>query len=705
MNTLDLVAVVGIGVLLLAAFGRAVLAHRDRVQFAAKRARYGDERRARTREAREGRIRKRLGAFFPYLDESVFKAVDLRTAVRQATAALAEADGTLLGTTEFGIPFKLLSNLRTRHVQIWARSGAGKSVIMMHLIRSDLRTKKQAAVVVICPEPELHREILAEETTRTPIYFAPGDRRCPVRFNVLRHNPGDDVRRHASEIFSTIKSCMGDTKIGPRADPLLANAVSLAMTDPNGTLVSVQRVLIDNAYRNRLLNACDDKHLVSFWAAAYESIEVAARPVLSRLDGYLRSLRHVFEHPVGSFTMREVVSERRVLLLDTSGLSVDDAALVTGLVTTMLRIELFRREASLAGDPPPVRLYVDEWPAVLGRSNGTIDDWTTVLSRSRKYNCGVVVSGQFPAQVPIAVRNSVAGNVSTFIALGLGAKGSLAIKHELLRPTEDGQLKPIDAAKLVQAPVGEGYARVGPGACAVRVRFNPPKPKPESAIVERNKNTSWERYAAPAVPERAVPEPGQVHAVVPSVGTRSPRPKPRSATLSDAPTVLAGRGGAQHKGLQAAIRTWGEECGFRADLERDILGGMARVDVLLEREGLRIAVEVCLTNTTAEVAHTVTTCLSDGLDHVVIVVPDESRRDAISSATKTAVLSRDRGRVHVVIPNELRQLLSQWSQPADAETRVAGYRIRIDRPLGEELAQRHAVAQLVRSAFLERDTL
>lgn len=696
--------------------------------------------------------------FFPAVSDAVRNRVHRGERPRKALReALNDVSGVHLGTTDAKLDVVAAEAWRTRHVVLWGKSGSGKSCTMMHLILGDIG--RGLAVIVLCPEAELFRDLLGHLSSRAKdvIYFAPGDSRCPVSFNPLATEPTDDLGRHAEEVFSVMKRSFGEESVGPRSDPLLANAISLVMGRPGATLWSVRQVLTDASFRARALSQCRDEHCKDFWTRVAPAFPRGAElPVVARMDRYFRTAKNALCHPKGSFTLRDVVEQRRILLVDVSGLPADTMMLVGGLITSKLELELLRRERGLTEKPNPVSVFVDEFPAVC--SWGESQSFAALLSRSRKYHTRLVLAGQFPGQCPVPLRQQIAGNVSTLISFSLGARDASSVSRELLRPTPDGGIKPVPASALVSLPVGEGYARLNGAPCALRIRFNKPIPSPPRETSEDVHNASWATYGAPPTvrcdsrspqpqsdgeashqhdpchddrrngshgtsahqrpagalcsvsePGRSTPalgaaashKPTQVYSeasreLAPSSVTTSPRPSPCRAPSSP------GRGGGKHRYFQALIKQWAESRGFRAAVEEPIADTTGSVDIVLRNGALAVAVEISVTNSRHQEVKNVRKCLDAGFQSVIVVCEDTKRLNRIKTTAEKALESAEREQVSFCTPDELFTLLEQLD-PNDVDSqKIHGYTVNVNRRTvegSEEQFKREAISHVVAGAM------
>jgi hypothetical protein len=163
-----------------------------------------------------------------------------------------------------------------------------------------------------------------------------------------------------------------------------------------------------------------------------------------------------------------------------------------------------------------------------------------------------------------------------------------------------------------------------------------------------------------------------------------------------------GRGSRQHKLVQELARQWGEALGFRVAVEQDILGGAGRVDVLMSRGDLRIAVEVSVTSTARQVAETVSKCLAAGLSQVVVVGSDVSALRQAEELTMRETPAKDRSRVRFLSPDGLKTWLESLPGTPDDENRTAGYEVRVKSAWKGGDANRRILARLLGAALLRR---
>ena len=103
----------------------------------------------------------------------------------------------------------------------------------------------------------------------------------------------------------------------------------------------------------------------------------------------------------------------------------------------------------------------------------------------------------------------------------------------------------------------------------------------------------------------------------PSVKLERPtRDKPKPAPGKPQPL---GKGGRQHKYLQEMVKRLAEDKGFRATIEKPVLGGKGSVDVALEKDGRAIACEISVSTTAEWELGNIQKCLASGFEKVFLL--------------------------------------------------------------------------------------
>jgi hypothetical protein len=326
---------------------------------------------------------------------------------------------------------------RTRHLYVVGQTGSGKTTLLQNLIHQHLALGH--AVGLIAPEAELFRDqilpLVPEKHAEDVIYFAPGDPKCPLTFNPLATEDGDDQARAAGELFSIFHRAIGEeATLGPRMTPILRNLFLTFTGRPGATLADLQRFLTrdDGDYRAEIVATLDDEHLRAFWHDTYERYpKDADLPILNRLDQFLASpaLRKALCHPVSSFSIRDALRDGLILFLDLSRLAPGDMLILGQMLLAKFQLELLRREEQPQEAREPYYLFADEFQTFAGTAEET---WGQLLSRGRRYGLALTLAHQHPSQLPTGLQAEILGNIHSLVAFSVSARDAGALRKEFL---------------------------------------------------------------------------------------------------------------------------------------------------------------------------------------------------------------------------------------------------------------------------------
>jgi hypothetical protein len=600
---------------------------------------------------------------------------------------------------------------RFAHMWLIGGSGTGKSNLIAHLAHQDIEAGH--GVLVLDPHGDLIDDIarrVPEEHRARTILFDPSDTAYPIGFNIL--DARSDIERNllASDlvaIFRRFTTSWGDTM-----STVLGEAVLAVLAHPEGgTLGTLKRLIVDDAFRRTYLVRVADPDIRRFWEKDYPIIGArSAGPLIARLDTFLRSrvVRGIVSQRKGRLDLAEVMERGKVLLVRLGkGLIGEENAYLLGslLLAKCNQLALARQAIPIAARRP-FFCYADEFQSFVTPSIESL------ATEGRKYRFGLTVAHQMLAQLSDVPRieGALLSSCHTRIVFRVG----------------DGDAKKLaegfsffEARDLAGLPRGEAIARVGGAAHDFNLRIAPPSPVDEeaaeclcAALVEQSRA----RYAVPysdlACEEPAVPV--EVTAARPDdaaprvtppeeVWEESREPsRPVSGSPSPRKTMpkasTPGRGGEQHKYLQHLIKRLAEERGFRASIE-DVAGD-GRADVVLRRDDAVIGCEISITTDTAHEFENLKKCIAAGFARILFVSPEKKQREKMSALINKELSGAP---VAVIRPEDLVAALDALG-PAQSITAsvTRGYKVKVKRQQvspEDELARRKAVASVIARAI------
>ncbi len=154
----------------------------------------------------------------------------------------------------------------------------------------------------------------------------------------------------------------------------------------------------------------------------------------------------------------------------------------------------------------------------------------------------------------------------------------------------------------------------------------------------------------------------------------------------------------QHKYLQHLVKRLGEERGFRALVEEEVLSGGGRVDVALLRSDIRIACEVTVTTGSDQELRNVEKCLAAKFDRVIVLAGDPKHLLSIKKAISRSLEENQLERVSFCLSADVAAVLDGLTVGEPTEESVRGYRVRVSKTIvdpADGAARKRAIADLL----------
>lgn len=347
-------------------------------------------------------------------------------------------EGPVLGVKKTGSEDPLVrlapDDLR-RHVYILGQTGTGKTTMLHSMIRE--RMEVGAGVGLIDPHGDLWEDVkntVPAGREDDVVTFDPADPQCPVRLNLLEHDPARPEERSMliEEMFSIFRQEYdpGET-MGPIFETYMRNAMLLVMDAPRcapGTLLDVVKVFRDDEYRERRLRLCQNDLVVDFWeneaqqvsSGSDHSLRNITPYVTSKLNAFLYNdyLRRLISAHRSTINFREILDEGKILLVRLSKGRL--GAFGVRLFGTVLFARLLM--AALAREDVPEEqrrdffLFVDEFQHFTSQATASM------LTEARKYRLGLTLANQALGQLRPGIRQTLLGSVGNLIVLRPGVE-------------------------------------------------------------------------------------------------------------------------------------------------------------------------------------------------------------------------------------------------------------------------------------------
>jgi hypothetical protein len=192
-------------------------------------------------------------------------------------------------------PFGITRADRRQGLHLIGQDDAGKSALMLRMIAADIAAGE--GVTLIDPHAGLAETILDHippSRTEDVCYFNVADTERPIGFNILQTDGLPAEKRHlaVSAVLAAFSGIWGLTpERAPRLLNILKYAVAALLETPGATLLSLERLLTDEAYRLRVVTRHSNEAVRRYWLETFDKKNdrfraEAVDPVLTRVSDF-----------------------------------------------------------------------------------------------------------------------------------------------------------------------------------------------------------------------------------------------------------------------------------------------------------------------------------------------------------------------------------------------------------------------------------
>jgi hypothetical protein len=342
---------------------------------------------------------------------------------------------TSIGYTNFRNTNKLFGiKLQDRfsHIYSIGKTGSGKTTLLLNMAIDDIH--KGYGFALIEPHGDACTRLLEqipEHRKQDVIYFNATDPVHRTGFNPLLNVPVEERHLVASEIVLSFKKIWIDSW-GPRLEYILRYTILTLLEYPAATLLDIQPLLLDRAYRNMILQYTENHAILSFWRNEFDTYSnnfkiEAIMPILNKAGVF--SANSILKDIIGqqeTISLDEIMNNGKILICNLSkGIIGEDVSQILGsLLTNSIQTAAMRRAKIAEQNRKPFMVFIDECHSFITAS------FTSMLSEVRKYKVGLFLTHQYLEQLPEDVRSSVLGNIGTIVCFRLGIADAKIMAEE-----------------------------------------------------------------------------------------------------------------------------------------------------------------------------------------------------------------------------------------------------------------------------------
>jgi hypothetical protein len=631
------------------------------------------------------------------------------TNVKPAPTIVIQPTGLVLGNNVYAGKtevVRLNAEQRTQHIHVIGASGTGKSTFLFNCIKQDIENGEGLAV--LDPHGDLIEKILGiipEERIKDVVLVDPGDQEYSVGFNILSAHSDLEKNLLASDLVSVFQRL--STSWGDQMGSVLNNAI-LAFLESNqgGTIADLQRFLIEPEFRNEFLKTVKDPQVVYYWKKAFPLLtgNKSIGPVLTRLGGFLdrKPIRHMVTQKENRLDFSEIMNTGKIFLakLAQGLIGNENAYLLGSFFVSKFQQLAMSRQAQDITNRRDFWCYCDEF------HNFITPSMAQILTGARKYRFGLTLAHQELRQLQrdSEVGSAVLSNPYTRVVFRVGDADARSLEHgfssfvardlqnlgkgEAILRVERSDfdfnlsvgapsiLSPQESALRRQDVVTASRKNYGKARSLLEVEN-----VIETAALAKSEPEALDNVSQYKPPSFSYPKSEKIeqNSIIAKEYSQNPEPEPKEARLPKTPRDL-GRGGNQHKAIQKQLKGAAELLGYRATIEFPLVNNLGSIDLLIESETERIAVEITVTTTIDHEVGNILKCFKAGFVQIVVISISRSKLELLRESIKRIELPFATT-VFYFLPEEFIQQLrkrtkNEESKEKNNEKTVNGYRVK-----------------------------
>ena len=571
------------------------------------------------------------------------------------------------------------THLPNQHVYSPGASGSGKSNSILN--SAIQRIERGQGTAVIDPHGSLIRQGLLPRIPKARkddvIYFNAGDFRHPMALNALANSGTKLEKEHIRVDSLNLFEDIFETALGVNIQHALNFIIITLLTRRDSTIQDIESLLLDKSWRAMFLQNVEDDRIQLFWELEYPALEkrglvTAITNKLSPLILPDSTIAPMLSQRENKIDFLEIMNRQKIFLCNLShgDIGKRNSQLLGKLIVSKIQIAAMMREGM--DNYPDFYLYVDEFQHM------SCPSMADILSGARKYRLHLWLANQMTEDIPDQILRNVF-NAATMIFFATDSPHDRQLFEKTL-------LKKFTAEDIGQLKKGEALVKMAGSIFNMKTERVPDPPQVHWAdeIISQSRmrytaarpNETKKKDRKPLIlsqPEKAFLESVfqnptlSVTALYKYVGLSAYMGDKLKNTLKDrgllkeisthsglksriAKFLLltpesfnaldmelgpeSGKGGQLHRYWQSVIKYYAENNGYRVVVEEVFADSKETVDLGLERDGNRTAIEISIITDAENEVSNIKKCLKAGYDKIIVLALEEGKVKSLEALAK-----------------------------------------------------------------------
>lgn len=329
--------------------------------------------------------------------------------------------------------FGIKTDDRRRHMYVIGKTGMGKTTIMENMVLNDIYAGHGLGLVD--PHGDFAEKIInfiPPHRINDVVYINPSDTEYPIGFNILEVKNEEQKHLISAGLMGIFKKIWPDVW-SSRMEYILNNTLLALLDTPGTTLLGINRMLSDKAYRRKIVRQTTDPVVKAFWEIEFANYEdryakEAVAPIQNKIGQFLSAsvIRNMVAQVKSTINIRELMDNQKIVIMNLSKgrIGEDNSRLLGAMLITKIQLAAMERVDTPEKDRKDFFLFVDEF------QNFATPSFANILSEARKYRLSLIMAHQYVMQLDEIVANAVFGNVGTIVTFRVGGSDAEVLVKE-----------------------------------------------------------------------------------------------------------------------------------------------------------------------------------------------------------------------------------------------------------------------------------
>ena len=262
----------------------------------------------------------------------------------------------------------------------------------------------------------------------------------------------------------------------PSLEYLMRNSIMALAENQDTTLLHINRLLVDEEFRERIVDRVQDPIVKDFWLQEFGSYPERLRserclPVQNKVGAFASQpvLRNILGQTKNALNFDKIIREQGILIvnLNKPRLGPEATSLLGALVLSSIKQAVMAQAVLPEAERCELNLYVDNCHNVVTLG------FTSLLGETKDYKMNVVLGHQHLGQLREEIRDSILGNTGSLVCHRLGVPDAEFLEREFLPHYGWKDLVNLSPQQIIFKILEQGRVALPEGSSAL------PAPLPE----------------------------------------------------------------------------------------------------------------------------------------------------------------------------------------------------------------------------------